>query len=167
MVSRPLPTCQYLRLFSSRYRIPWTVSRDMETRRSFARGCLSFDLSEILPSDGVLRSGKLSLPNRATVDTPHYFAVSSRGCVPHITQDMARKNTGIKGIYVALEDCECLLFCTNRTVPCSGLMNVCLGVSKSLRRPLIKICRSTTCPLLMASSVSDNSSHYNRMLCLY
>jgi hypothetical protein len=33
-------------------------------------------------------------------------AVSSRGAVPHLSQDMMRANTNIGAMYTALEDCE-------------------------------------------------------------
>lgn len=82
----------------------------MAAKGTFSSGALSFDLSEFASPDCVLRLGRLSIKNRNTIDTPNYFAVSSRGCVPHISQDMAQSNTGIKGIYVALEDCEYSVF---------------------------------------------------------
>lgn len=78
----------------------------MAFKQTFQLRSLSFDLSEIASSGCLLRLGKLSVRNRQAIDTPHYIAVSSRGCIPHISQDMARNNTSIKGIYVALEDCK-------------------------------------------------------------
>ncbi|KAL8693468.1 MAG: hypothetical protein Q9218_001699 [Villophora microphyllina] len=65
---------------------------------------LSFDIDEIPSHNDGQRLGRISLSGRAAIDTPHYFALSSRGCVPHLTQDIARDRTGIKGIYTALED---------------------------------------------------------------
>lgn len=53
------------------------------------------------------RLGRLALPRRRIVDTPHYLANTSRGVVPHISQDTFVRDTDISGIYVALEDCEC------------------------------------------------------------
>lgn len=67
---------------------------------------LKFEVGDIPHRDCSQRLGLLSLPGRQPIDTPHYFAVSSRGCVPHLSQDMMKGNTGIKGIYAALEDCE-------------------------------------------------------------
>ncbi|KAL9059426.1 MAG: hypothetical protein Q9206_001475 [Seirophora lacunosa] len=78
----------------------------MAAKNTYASTTLRFDLSEVSSSGCVLRRGRLSLQGREPIDTPHYLPPSSRGCVPHITQDTARSNTGIKGIYVALEDCE-------------------------------------------------------------
>ncbi|KAL8659847.1 MAG: hypothetical protein Q9226_000212 [Calogaya cf. arnoldii] len=65
---------------------------------------LKFEVGETPHRDCSPRLGLLSLPGRQPINTPHYFAVSSRGCVPHLTQDMMKDNTGIKGIYAALED---------------------------------------------------------------
>lgn len=53
-----------------------------------------------------LRIGCLSFQDRVQLETPHYVAVSSRGAVPHLSQDMMRGNTRINAIYAALEDCE-------------------------------------------------------------
>lgn len=66
----------------------------------------SFALHASAPSDTGPRCGTLSFPNRAPIATPHYIALSSRGVVPHITQDTMRSSTSITGIYAALEDCE-------------------------------------------------------------
>ena len=57
------------------------------------------------------RLGRLTLPGRATISTPHYISNTSRGAVSHISQDNFRKHTNIHGVYVALEDCECLGCC--------------------------------------------------------
>lgn len=51
------------------------------------------------------RLARLCLPGRRIIDTPHYLASTSRGVVPHITQDTFRRDTSINGVYVALEDC--------------------------------------------------------------
>lgn len=52
------------------------------------------------------RLGRLALPGRKLMDTPHYLANTSRGVVPHITQDTFRRDTHINGVYYALEDCK-------------------------------------------------------------
>lgn len=52
------------------------------------------------------RIGRLSFQDRVSIETPHYVAVSSRGAVPHISQDMMRDNTRINAMYAAIEDCE-------------------------------------------------------------
>lgn len=56
--------------------------------------------------DGGMRLGSLTVHNQQTIKTPHYVAISSRGCVPHVTQDNLYRRTGVCGMHVALEDCE-------------------------------------------------------------
>ena len=67
---------------------------------------LSFRLLAPAAIDIQPRLGELFHPNRIPIETPHYIALSSRGAVPHLSQDMMRSSTSIKGIYAALEDCE-------------------------------------------------------------
>ncbi|OJD32967.1 trna-guanine transglycosylase family protein [Diplodia corticola] len=50
------------------------------------------------------RLGRLSVPGRTTLHTPHHIALTSRGVVPHLTQDVLKKHTGLNSFYVALED---------------------------------------------------------------
>ncbi|KAK4622270.1 Queuine tRNA-ribosyltransferase accessory subunit 2 [Fulvia fulva] len=50
------------------------------------------------------RLGRLALPGRRVIDTPHYLGNTSRGVVPHITQDTFVRDTHINAVYVALED---------------------------------------------------------------
>lgn len=52
------------------------------------------------------RVGRLALPGRQLIETPHYLGNTSRGVVPHITQDTFRRDTHITGVYYALEDCK-------------------------------------------------------------
>lgn len=52
------------------------------------------------------RLGRLALPGRQVIDTPHYLGNTSRGVVPHITQDTFRRDTDISGVYIGLEDCK-------------------------------------------------------------
>ena len=51
------------------------------------------------------RIGRLCLPGRRAIDTPHYLGITSRGVVPHLSQDNFARDTTIKGVYVPLEDC--------------------------------------------------------------
>lgn len=51
------------------------------------------------------RLARLALPGRAVIDTPHYLANTSRGVVPHLTQDTLSRSTAIIGLYASLEDC--------------------------------------------------------------
>ncbi|KAK4981847.1 hypothetical protein LTR66_009660 [Elasticomyces elasticus] len=50
------------------------------------------------------RLGRLALQGRHAIDTPHYLAITSRGAVPHVSQDNFTRHTAINGVYVALED---------------------------------------------------------------
>lgn len=52
------------------------------------------------------RHGRLCFRKQDPIETPRYVAVSSRGAVPHLSQDMMRDQTSVRGIYAALEDCE-------------------------------------------------------------
>lgn len=54
------------------------------------------------------RLGRLALPGRRTIETPHYLGITSRGVVPHITQDTFSRDTNIGAVYVPLEDCKFL-----------------------------------------------------------
>lgn len=50
------------------------------------------------------RLGRLVLPQRQAVDTPSFFAVASRGVVPHLTPDTIARHGGFSGAYMAMED---------------------------------------------------------------
>lgn len=52
------------------------------------------------------RLGHLSRKGRNDILTPNYLAITSRGVVPHLSQDTLRSRTDVKGVYVALEDCK-------------------------------------------------------------
>lgn len=52
------------------------------------------------------RLGRLAFPGRAVIETPHYVGNTSRGAVPHLSQDNFKKHTDMNAVYVALEDCE-------------------------------------------------------------
>ena len=51
------------------------------------------------------RLGNLTFPKRKPLPTPNYIALTSRGVVPHLAQDMMRDQTSIGSVYTALEDC--------------------------------------------------------------
>ncbi|KAL7931259.1 tRNA-guanine(15) transglycosylase-like protein [Trichoderma chlorosporum] len=64
-----------------------------------------FELMGSAAADGsAARLGKLSLPGKKAVETPNFFAVTSRGAVPHLTPDNFKRHTSINGVYMALED---------------------------------------------------------------
>ncbi|KAJ4293520.1 hypothetical protein N0V90_008803 [Kalmusia sp. IMI 367209] len=60
----------------------------------------------LLKTTGALapRLGRLSLPRRNPILTPAFLGNTSRGVIPHISQDNFRKYVGNNGVYVALED---------------------------------------------------------------
>ncbi|KAJ4330747.1 hypothetical protein N0V87_009727 [Didymella glomerata] len=60
----------------------------------------------ILKATGTLapRLGRLSLPKRKSIPTPGFIGNTSRGVIPHISQDNFSKNLNLNGVYVALED---------------------------------------------------------------
>ena len=66
---------------------------------------LSFNILRTASTDNNARLGQLLQYGRLPIDTPHYFAISSRGTVPHMTPDMMRDETSIRGMYAGLEDC--------------------------------------------------------------
>ncbi|OKL63810.1 hypothetical protein UA08_00419 [Talaromyces atroroseus] len=50
------------------------------------------------------RVGKVVLPGRKSIQTPHYVAITSRGVVPHLSPDVARNHTTLGCLYIGLED---------------------------------------------------------------
>ncbi|EHK27403.1 uncharacterized protein TRIVIDRAFT_35077 [Trichoderma virens Gv29-8] len=64
-----------------------------------------FELISSAAADGsAARLGKLSLPGKKVIETPNFFAVTSRGAVPHLTPDNLKRHTSVSGFYMALED---------------------------------------------------------------
>lgn len=51
------------------------------------------------------RLGQLTVHNRPVIQTPHYIVPTSRGAIPHLSQDNLQKHTRISAAYVSLEDC--------------------------------------------------------------
>lgn len=78
----------------------------MATKAQFPSLPLSFEIFGSQIDGKNARLGKLSFPERTAIHTPHYLALSSRGVVPHLSQDMMRDHSDIKGIYASLEDCK-------------------------------------------------------------
>jgi queuine tRNA-ribosyltransferase subunit QTRTD1 len=54
------------------------------------------------------RLGSLAIPGRNAIQTPHYLGLTSRGAIPHISQDNFAQLSAIAGVYAALEDCKFL-----------------------------------------------------------
>ena len=77
------------------------LQRTMSTQRVF------FEVFAVPPNHvDEVRLGKLSCLGRTEIETPNYIALSARGAVPHLSQDTVRNHTTIRGIHMALEDCE-------------------------------------------------------------
>ncbi|KAF1833998.1 tRNA-guanine transglycosylase [Decorospora gaudefroyi] len=60
----------------------------------------------LLKKTGALapRLGRLSLPRRKSILTPGFIGNTSRGVIPHVSQDNFRKSVELGGVYIALED---------------------------------------------------------------
>ncbi|KAK3326477.1 tRNA-guanine(15) transglycosylase-like protein [Apodospora peruviana] len=73
---------------------------------SNAPAVMTFEVLKAAVRDGAAaRLGRLALAGRKTViDTPNYFANTSRGTVPHVTPDNISKHLQTGGAYMALED---------------------------------------------------------------
>lgn len=71
-----------------------------------SRGIFSVHLNSIEIKGDQYRLGELALAGRQKVQTPNYFPLTSRGSIPHLSQDMMRDHAPVAGIYTALEDCE-------------------------------------------------------------
>jgi hypothetical protein len=69
---------------------------------------LRFSLNQTSTSECVARLGQLTLRARVPVSTPHYIVPTSRGAIPHLSQDNIQKHTKISAVYVPLEDCGSL-----------------------------------------------------------
>ena len=52
------------------------------------------------------RLGRLSIHGRNEIETPNFFAVTSRGVIPHLTPDVISSHIQIGGVHMALEDCK-------------------------------------------------------------
>lgn len=51
------------------------------------------------------RLGRLSVPERKSILTPGFIGNTSRGIIPHISQDNFQKSVDLGGVYVPFEDC--------------------------------------------------------------
>lgn len=73
---------------------------------TFTTTSMSIFTTTKVTQDVGARLGRLTMPSRTALDTPHYVALTSRGVVPHLTPDNTLSETHINGVYVALEDCK-------------------------------------------------------------
>ncbi|KAH7067867.1 tRNA-guanine(15) transglycosylase-like protein [Paraphoma chrysanthemicola] len=60
----------------------------------------------LLKTTGALapRLGRISLAGRKTILTPAFIGNTSRGIIPHVSQDNYRKSVTLNGVYIPLED---------------------------------------------------------------
>ncbi|KAK4455766.1 tRNA-guanine(15) transglycosylase-like protein [Podospora aff. communis PSN243] len=66
---------------------------------------MAFEVLKAAIIDGsAARLGRLALAGRRSIETPNYFAATSRGVVPHMTPDNVNKHFHAGGAYMALED---------------------------------------------------------------
>ena len=103
--ARPL-----LKILRTRPVVYWTTQNIMtgaaaSSMPQLPQELLSFNILRTASTDNDARLGQLLHHGRPPIDTPHYFAISSRGTVPHMTPDMMRDETSIRGMYTGLEDC--------------------------------------------------------------
>jgi queuine tRNA-ribosyltransferase subunit QTRTD1 len=67
---------------------------------------MSFETAiSVTQKDSNARLGTIKVAGRTDIETPNFFAVGSRGVVPHLTPDVIAAHTQFSGIHMALEDC--------------------------------------------------------------
>lgn len=72
------------------------------------REMLSFVLRQGELARAGLRLGQLTIQGRPAIATPALIACTSRGVIPHVTQDVLSKLTCVAAVYIGLEDCTCI-----------------------------------------------------------
>ncbi|TVY15766.1 Queuine tRNA-ribosyltransferase accessory subunit 2 [Lachnellula arida] len=112
----------------------------------------SFDPSSVTP-----RLGRLRVKGRQELETPNFFAISSRGVVPHLTPDVISASTTIGGVHMALED-----FIERATIGTPPIMN-CPGSSPlhtftALPRSLITVLAPRRTPAVSAPKGNSNTA---------
>ncbi|KAB5575984.1 tRNA-guanine(15) transglycosylase-like protein [Coniochaeta sp. 2T2.1] len=66
---------------------------------------MRFELLKVGLADGAgARLGRLAFSGSRAVETPNFFAITSRGAIPHVTPDNLEKHVPVQGTYIALED---------------------------------------------------------------
>lgn len=70
---------------------------------------LSFVLRKGELARAGLRLGQLTIQGQAAIATPAFIACTSRGVIPHVTQDVLSKLTRLSAVYIGLEDCRCMI----------------------------------------------------------
>ncbi|KAJ9616960.1 hypothetical protein H2200_000680 [Cladophialophora chaetospira] len=72
--------------------------------RQLPEEMLRFVIQHAATSECAARLGQLSLRGRASISTPHFIATTSRGVVPHLSQDNLQRHTEVSAVYLPLED---------------------------------------------------------------
>lgn len=110
---RPTPASRAVTRVAPIHRSHWGSGNlaDMTTIAGYrasisSRGIFSIHVNPIEILGDQHRLGELALAGRQKVQTPNYFPLTSRGSLPHLSQDMMRDHAPVAGIYTALEDCE-------------------------------------------------------------
>ncbi|TVY43225.1 Queuine tRNA-ribosyltransferase accessory subunit [Lachnellula subtilissima] len=112
----------------------------------------SFDASAVTP-----RLGRLRVKGRQELETPNFFAITSRGVVPHLTPDVISASTTIGGVHMALED-----FIERATIGTPPIMS-CPGSSPlhtftALPRPLITLLAPRRTPAVSAPKGNSDTA---------
>lgn len=63
------------------------------------------------------RLGRLSVAGRKSMLTPDFIGNTSRGVIPHVSQDNFMQHVDAGGVYMALEDCRTTFFYSSLPSP--------------------------------------------------
>ena len=66
---------------------------------------MTFEVTKLI-DDSTARLGRLKIGRRKDAETPNFFAIGSRGVVPHLTPDVISAHAKFGGIHMGLEDCK-------------------------------------------------------------
>ncbi|KAG9229785.1 putative Queuine tRNA-ribosyltransferase-like protein [Amylocarpus encephaloides] len=114
-------------------------------------------LTALGPSTPAARLGKLSLTGRKDINTPNFFAVSSRGVVPHLTPDVISAHAQTGGIHMALED-----FVERSRTSTPPIMDIHgsspLHIFSALPSPFITLLAPRRTPAVAAPNGNTNTS---------
>ena len=78
----------------------------MSPHDELQHGFFTVNTPDTITADNNARTGTLTLKGRTGIETPNFLAIASRGVVPHITPDVILEHTAMRGVHMALEDCE-------------------------------------------------------------
>jgi hypothetical protein len=102
VVSRGRRKAHILRFLVQTRRFSRTMSPHRESQHVF----FTVNASGVITTESNARAGKLTLKGRKGLDTPNFLGICSRGAIPHVTPDVLSEHTEVKGVHMALEDCE-------------------------------------------------------------